>query len=325
MVARALGVVRALRLSMLTAIAGFALCAVNGGFFWFLPWRVLAGFTGGVLMVLAGPSVQAVVPSTLRNLASGAVIAGVGLGIIVSALLVPAILPFGLSSAWLALAAAAALLTAVSWSIWPDVPAPPPAPLRGPPLPDGGVMMLTTYGFAGFAGTAHMVFWPDFVARGLALGTEAGGLAWLGYGVAAALGGVVFTRLADRAGAGRALALAMIAPAGSLVLPLIWTGPLALLASTVGAGMTVLGITALGLVRSRELGGEAGPRLWRLATAIWGVTTAAAGFLLSWLLAMTGSHLPMFVAGLAAAMIGLLLAVRSGPESRRTNPPVSGA
>jgi hypothetical protein len=109
------------------------------------------------------------------------------------------------------------------------------------------------------------------------------------------------------------------------VLPLIWTGPLALLASTVGAGMTVLGITALGLVRSRELGGEAGPRLWRLATAIWGVTTAAAGFLLSWLLAMTGSHLPMFVAGLAAAMIGLLLAVRSGPESRRTSPPVSGA
>ncbi len=316
MVARVLGVVWALRLSMMTAVAGFALCAINGGFLWFLPWRVLAGFTGGVLMVLAGPAVQAVVPRKMRNLASGFVIAGVGLGIIISALLVPALLPFGLSAAWLALAFTAALLAALSWRIWPDVPAPPPAPRGGPPLPEGGGMLLIVYGFAGFAGTAHMVFWPDFIARGLGLGTEAGGLAWLGYGTAAALGGIIFSRLADRLGAGRALTLALMAQAFSLVLPLIWTSPLALFASTVGAGVTVLGITALGLVRSRELGGDAAPRLWRLATAVWGVTTAAAGFLLSWLLVMTGSHLPMFVTGLVAALIGFLLAVGANSKAQ---------
>lgn len=317
MVARVLGVVLALRLSMLTAVAGFALCALNGGFFWFLPWRVLAGFTGGVLMVLAGPAVQMVVPADMRNLASGVVITGVGLGIIVSALLVPALLPFGLSAAWLALALAAALLAALSWTIWPNVQAPPPAPRSGPPLPEGGLMLLVVYGFAGFAGTTHMVFWPDFVARGLGLGTEAGGLAWLGYGAAAAVGGLAFGRLADWLGGGRAIAIAVAAQALSLALPLIWTGPLALLASTAGAGVTVLGITALTLVRSRELGGEAAPRLWRLATATWGVTTAAAGFFLSWLLAMTGSHMPMFMAGLASALIGFLLAVRSGPQAQK--------
>ena len=178
-------------------------------------------------------------------------------------------------------------------------------------------MLLVLYGFAGFAGTTHMVFWPDFVARGLGFGTDAGGLAWLGYGISAALGGVIFTRLADWLGAGRAMVLGMAAQALTLALPLFWTGPLALGISTVGAGLTVLGITALGLVRSRELGGEAASRLWRLATAIWGVTTAGAGFFLAWLLAQTGGHAAMFMAGLGAALIGLLLAIWSSATSEK--------
>lgn len=316
-VARALGVVRALRLCMLLAIAGFGFCAIDGGFLWFLPWRVLAGLTGGVLMVLAGPAVQTVVPIAMRNFASGAVITGVGLGIIVSALLVPAILPWGLSATWLALACMAGLLTILSWRIWPDVSPPPPTSRSGPPLPEGGVMFLVIYGFAGFAATAHMVFWPDFIARGLGLGMEKGGLAWLGFGIAASLGGIIFSRVADWLGAAQAIGIALLIQACSLLLPLLWTGPFSLLLSTMTAGVTVLGITALALVRSRELGGEVGPRLWRLATAIWGVTTAAAGFILSWLLAVTDSHLPMFAVGFGAALISLSLGIWSVSQAQR--------
>ena len=316
-VARAFGVVRALRLCMLLAILGFGLCAINGGFFWFLPWRILAGLTGGVLMVLAGPAVQAVVPHAMRNLASGAVITGVGLGIMVSALLVPTILPWGLPATWLALACIAGLLTILSWKIWPDVEPPPPASSDGPPLPAGGVMLLVVYGFAGFAATAHMVFWPDFIARGLGLGMEKGGLAWLGFGIAASLGGIIFSRLADWLGAAQAISIALLIQACSLLLPLLWTGPFALLLSTITAGVTVLGITALALVRSRELGGEAGPRLWRLSTAIWGVTTAAAGFILSLILDLTESHLPMFALGFGAAMISLSLSAWSMMQAQK--------
>lgn len=308
-VARALGVAQALRVCMLAAVAGFALCAVRGGFLWFLPWRILAGFSGGVLMVLAGPAVQAVVPPPMRGLASGVVITGVGFGIMIGALLVPALLPLGLSAAWMALACAALLLTALSWTLWPDVPAPPPARHGGAPLPEGATTLLIIYGLAGLAGTAHMVFWPDFIARGLNLGANAGALAWLGFGMAASLGAVAFGRLADWLGAATSMGIGVAIQALSLVLPLIWTGPLALGASTVGAGVTVLGITALTLVRSRELGGDAAPRLWRLATAVWGTTTAAAGFLLSWLLAMTNSHLPLFAMGLVAALTALLITI----------------
>ena len=313
MVARRLGVIWTLRVCMLLAVAGFALCAVDGrnlgGFWWFLPWRVLAGFTGGVLMVLAGPAVQAVVPVSMRGLASGIVITGVGLGIMSGAVLVPAMLAWGLGTVWLALAAAAALLAALSWTIWPDVPAPPAAARGGPALPNGTGTLLVIYGLAGLAGTAHMVFWPDFIARGLGLGTQAGGLAWLGFGAAASLGGVVFGRLADWLGARRAMAVGVAVQVVSLVVPLLGTGTLALAVSTAGAGVTVLGITVLALVRSRELGGVAAPRLWRLATGVWGVTTASAGFFLSWLLASTGSHFSLFATGLAAALAALAVAL----------------
>jgi len=276
---------------------------------------ILAGTTAAstiapalwVLMVLAGPAVQAVVPLAMRGLASGIVITGVGPGIMLGAVLVPALLPWGLPAAWLALAGAAALLTATSWTIWPNVPPPPPAPRAGGGLPAGAMTLLVIYGLSGVAATAHMVFWPDFVARGLGLGANAGALAWLGFGAAAGLGGVGFGRLADRLGAARALALGIGIQTLSLVLPLLWTGPIALGVSTAGAGVTLIGITVLALVRSRELAHEAAPRLWRLATAVWGVSTAAAGFLLSWLLAATASHLPLFAVGLAAALAALLV------------------
>lgn len=94
----------------------------------------------------------------------------------------------------------------------------------------------------------------------------------------------------------------------ALALPLVSTHPLALALSTATSGLTVLGITVLALIRSRELGGEAATRLWRLATGVWGVTTAAAGFALSWLLAATGSHAALFAASLVPGLLAFAIA-----------------
>jgi len=55
-----------------------------------------------------------------------------------------------------------------------------------------------------------------------------------------------------------------------------------------------------------------------LATASWGVATAAVGFLRSWILAATHRHLPLFTAGLAAALMALLIASLPGPRMRST-------
>jgi predicted MFS family arabinose efflux permease len=306
-VGRRLGVVRALRLAMLISAVAFALCAIRGSLLWFLPWRVLAGFAGAVLMVLAGPAVQAAVPAHKRGLASGVTIAGVGIGIVAGAVLVPALLPLGLPATWLALCAAGLVVTALTWAFWP--PAPPPLAGRAfrTALVPGAAQLVATYGLAAVAATPHMLWWPDYVARGLGSGTVAAGLFWLLYRVAATCGPTVCGALADRIGSSGAVMIALVAQAFGLLLPLLGRNEALLVASTALSGLTALGITALGLIRSRELAGEAGASLWSLCTVTWGAGQALTGFFLAWLYTATGSHLALFATGLIASAIALLL------------------
>ena len=124
-VGRRLGLRPALRLGMAGATICLLLCAIRGPLPWLLPWRTLAGIAGGILMVLAGAAVQAAAPPRLRGLAGGLLFAGVGLGIMTSAVIVPALLTSDIAATWLALATAGLLLTLVSWTLWPHVPPPP--------------------------------------------------------------------------------------------------------------------------------------------------------------------------------------------------------
>lgn len=303
-IGRALGLRWALRSAMLLAVLGLSLCAVPGGLGWMSPWRALSGLSGGILMVLAGPAVQAVVPAGMRGLAAGLVFAGVGSGIVLGALLIPAILPFGLSAAWLALAALAALLTTISWTLWPQTE--PPPKLRMPRLAGPAGALVLTYALAAVAQTAHMVWWPDFIARGLNRGTATGALFWILYGVSAASGPALCGRLADRIGAARGLRLIMALQAVAMVLPLLSNASPALILSTICAGGTALGCTALILIRAREIAGAGATSIWRLGTAGFGLSQTLAAFLFASLYASTGSHLPLFAVATVAALGALI-------------------
>jgi len=306
-IGRRLGMRRALRTAIVVAAGCFALCAWRGGLAWFLPWRTLAGIAGGVLMVLAGPAVQGAVAPASRGLAAGVMFAGVGLGIVAAATIVPALLPVGLPAAWLALAAVASVLAVVSWPRWPDVP---PPPRVGLPRLRGGAIgrLMVAYALGGVAATPHMGWWPDFIARGLGQGTGAGSAYWLLYGVAAACGPAVCGRLADRTGVARAYFAATVAQAVAVALPLASQGVPALVLSTALAGATTVGLTALALTRALELSAAATPGIWRLSTVGWAAAQTATGFVLAWLYTATGSHLPLFAVGLVAALTAVVLA-----------------
>jgi predicted MFS family arabinose efflux permease len=300
---------------MLTATSCFLLCAIPGGLAWLAPWRALTGFAGGLLMVLAGPAVQAVVPASMRGLAAGLVFAGVGTGIVTGALLIPAMLPQGIPATWLALAALAAGLTALSWRLWPNVPAPPA--MRLPKLSGKAGLMVLSYAFAAMAQTVHMVWWPDFIARGLGQGAATAALFWMLYGAAAASGPAVFGRLADRIGAGRGLKIAMAIQAAGLALPLLSVTTSSLLISAIFSGSTAIGSTALTLTRARELGGPEGPGLWRISTSGFGLAQTGTGFFLAWLYSTNGHHAALFWVGLVAALCAFLLSLSpSHPASK---------
>lgn len=303
-VGRRIGLRPALRLGMTVATACLLLCAIQGPLAWLLPWRTLAGIAGGILMVLAGPAVQAAAPPRLRGLAGGLLFAGVGLGIMASAVIVPALLSRGVADTWLALGAAGLALSLLSWRRWPDVP---PPPLGSSPKLAGAVGRLTlAYGLASVAATAYMAWWPDFIARGLGQGTTMGSLGWLLYGIGVTIGPGLCGLVADRIGGRRTYALTLLIQLFPAALPLVaHSWPWLTVAALVG-GITAAGLTGLTLVRARELAGDHASGVWRIGTIAWAAAQMASGFLMTWAYSL-GGHAAVFAIGLVGAVLAAVV------------------
>ncbi len=306
---RLFGVRRALRGAMLVASGCFLLCAHRGGLIWLLPWRTLAGVAGGTLMVLAGPAVHASVPPGKRARAGGVMFAGVGSGIAIGAVIVPLLLPWGVAATWRVLAVTAAALSMLAWRHVPDVPPPPDPGL--PRLPRRAWMLILSYAASAVAITPHMLFWPDFIARGLGFGVRAGALGWLGFGLAAIAGPGLFSALAIRFGTVTSYRVSVATQGVAALLPVLLHSVPALAVSTLLAGSSALGATTLMIPVGRELAGDLAPSIWRLGTASWGAAQTATGFALAALLAATGSHLPLFALGAAAGLLAAVLVPRA--------------
>jgi predicted MFS family arabinose efflux permease len=301
-------------------------------FLWFFGWRFVAGLAGGVLMVLAAPTVLPHVPPARRGLAGGVIFTGVGLGIAASGTLVPVLLRLGLTPAWLGLGGLALVLTVLAWRGWPDAPAghadePPPASRLAP---RAGPTLSALY--AGYALNAaglvpHMVFLVDFVARGLELGIDTGARFWVLFGLGATVGPVLAGQLADRIGFKAALRLAFLVQAGAVAVLAATSGPAGLIVSSVVIGAFVPGIVPLVLGRVQELvpqGDLAGrTAAWSIATTAFALGQAGGAYGFAFLFDRTGGYAPLFALGAAAILLALIIdlavamALRTDCRSRR--------
>ena len=296
------------RMAMLASALSLAACCAPLPFLWFFTWRLLAGFTGGVLMILAPSCVLAQVSPGRRGLASGLIMTGVGLGIAASGTLVPLLLRSGLPAAWLGLGAIALVLTLVSWRAWPEGAVAAIAPAGGVPARFG--LVSASYGMCAVAMVPHMVFLADFVARGLGRGIGAGALAWVLYGVGALGGAVIGGRMSDRIGAAATFRVIIAADAATIAV-LLWTSdPVAIAASIVVAGMMAPGISAVTLGRVGQLaGGDPATRQrgWTQATVAWAIGQAAGAYGMAWLYSAAGGYAMLFASALAALAVAAVI------------------
>lgn len=306
---RAMGGTDAIRLAAAATAVSLLACGWNLGFAWYAAWRFLAGVTGGVLMVLAVPVVLAVTAPERRGRAAGVVITGIGLGITASGLIIPALASAGPRAIWLALAAAAAALTAYIWFAVPreriDAATTKAA---APRLPPAVWPLLAAYGCDAIGFIPHTVFWIDFIARALGHGLATGGTHWIVFGCSVVVGPLLCGLFADRYGLGVAFLLSMLVKAAGVGLPLVSTHPVALFASSVVVGMLVSGSTSLCSAWTAELVGIAHHRrVWGWMTGAFGVALAAGAWLLSHIFALTHAYPPLFAIGAGALVAGVVL------------------
>jgi predicted MFS family arabinose efflux permease len=314
-VARGIGVPATLDLGMALVVLSLAACAWNGGFAWLMAWRAMAGVAGGLLMALAGPATQASVPAGRRGTAGGLVIAGVGIGIVGGALLVPPLLGQGLPAAWLGIAAAVAQLWLAVRRHWPTMELHGAAAQRPPPA----LLLLATYGLHSAGMVPPMVYLADLAARGRGMGIAAGALTWLLFGAGGIVGGALSGRLVDRLGSRPALLLWLGVQVLALGLALV-PAPLAVTAAAVAAGFAAMGVTTVTLSVCREIAPAQSAALWVRATAVFGVVQTAVAFALAPIFAATGeSHAVVFATGLGSSLAALAAAVFLEQQPIRRN------
>ena len=227
------------RLMMLVATATFFACALRLGFPWFVFWRFLSGLSGGLLMVAVAPTVLAVVRAERRGRIGGIMFAGVGHRH--RRLRHPG--------------AAAAARGPGHGLAGPGCRIPRPDPAGLDPLArrrtpaarqrrDGRVepgwpiiAVCAVYALFALGLVPHMVFFVDFIARGLGWGVTVGAGFWVVYGVGAVCGPFIAGWLGDRIGFGRALSVALGLQLAVVLIPLLapFTLPLAVSALVMGA------------------------------------------------------------------------------------------
>jgi len=303
--ARRVSVPRALDAGMAMAVLAFAACAWHGGLAWLGFWRCLAGISGGMLMGLAGPSVQAVTPPERRGRAGGMVLFGVGGGITLGAVMVPILLQGGVALAWLGLSLMALLLWLLMRPHWPRPPAAETAP-EGRTPPAYGIII--DYARSGAGLVPPMLYLSDLAARGRGLGVELGAGMWLLFGLGCISGALLGGRAVDRWGGRFAIFLWMIIQSVALALALpqaLWVlVPLGLV-----SGLAALGITTVALSAARERAGALAGVIWVRVTAGFAVAQAISGFALAALFRVTDeSHAAVFAAGLVLSLLGLVVA-----------------
>jgi predicted MFS family arabinose efflux permease len=290
-------------------------------------------------MVLPGPLVVPRHDQAIRVGAASIVFSGVGLGPVVSGLLVPvliaglgvvvvfgdAVLPLvfrGVEGAWLGLGALCLALTAGAWRQWPaELPA---APDEATVQASGRTvwLILVAHGLNAVGYLAHTMFWVDYLVRDMGMTLASGGFYWSVFGFGAAVGPLLAGRLARTFGIKHCLLAGFALKALAAALPVWASSAPALFASSLVMGICTPGVVALVAAYTLETVGPALNRtVWGKATFSFSLAQGAGGFLMALAVSHLDSYRPLFLVSAMALLgaIACLAAVRKHQAPRMSD------
>src|SRR5687768_12271749 len=271
-----------IRILLVSAVAVAATTAVMATTTDLTAWsvvRFVAGLASAGVLVLASGLVLGDLRRQGRASLSGWLFSGVGLGIVISGVVVRLTgETLGWRGDWLLLAL---LATAAVYPCWrwlprarqanasPTTSPPVLAPARGHAVPVAHVLLFAAYFLEGVGYIVTGTFLVAIV-DGTADLRGIGADVWIVVGLAVIPSAVLWSALGGRMGYARALAAAYVLQAVGIVLPIVG-GAGAAFASAVLFGGTFAGITALTLTLAGHLAPSRSAQLIGMLTAIFGV------------------------------------------------------
>jgi predicted MFS family arabinose efflux permease len=247
-----------------------------------LAWHALrfgSGVFSAVALVFMTGFVLETFAATGRGQWIGWVYGGVGIGIVLSSIVIEVLQRRNVAWdwQWIAGGVLAGLLAlpalAYAFGIRPPPPLPPrpaDAPKRAPLFSLKFTLLLVSYGGLGVGYVVQATYLPTLV-RALPALSDFSTLAWLIVGLAAAPSNVFWQAAANRMGQVPALMLAYLFQAAGLLAPVLWHSVPGVVIGATALGATLVGITSLGLQQARSLAGDQAPRALALMTASFGL------------------------------------------------------
>lgn len=295
-------------------------------FSWYFLWRVVSGYCGGIVMVLAATLILPHVPAHRLGLATGLMFTGVGSGIALSGLLVPLLVEIGLTETWVVLGTISLALTIAVYPFWPRNVAlqSKQSPTLETKLAHAFTFSLTslylTYGLIAMALTAHMVFLVDYVARDLNLGLGIGGQIWIAFGLGAMVGPLSVGALAGWIGFKYALHLLLLIMFLFIGIVLVDHSLATLYASAFVVGATVPGVVPLIAGSVHELtrsNSSLNKTAWSLCTVAFAIGQAIAAYVFAAMYENFLEYIPVFQLATAIALLALVINLLSARWKNR--------
>jgi len=297
---------------LVLSVLGIGLCAWNLGFLWFSVWRLIAGFSGGGLMVLVPSLILADVPIRRKGLVSSIMFSGIGLAMVFFSELVPV---FNMLGGILWVWAGFGLCTIVMGLIAFRSLTSSDLPLLTPPrcaeqLSSGARRSLIFAGAAylvyGIAIVPYNLFLADYAREVLHASLSISSFLFSLQGVGCFLGSLMGGWLRNFLGARRALivmaTLSVVSVLILLVIPSAW----AVGVSAFLLGFCIVAIVLLVSLCVDEIAGAAQhARYWSYITLCYAAAQLGAGYGFSALLAANLHYIVLFWIALPMSILTL--------------------
>jgi predicted MFS family arabinose efflux permease len=286
----------------------------------FMLLRFLGGFASAFALVFTSSLVLDRLLAAERGHMAGHQFAGVGAGIVVSAILVAQLAAHRVAWQWQWIATGLLSVLAVA-AVAALIPARRDRGAVAAANGTGGIgrplaALVLAYGLFGFGYVITATFLVQLVRTSAEM-APIEPFIWVIVGLASMPSVAFWAAIGRRIGLGAGYALACLVEALGVLASVLWNAPAGAILAAILVGGTFVGITVLGLVGARRLASGSASRIIGLMTASFGVGQIVGPAFAGWIHDLTGTFLlPSITAAAALILAALLVWLFSAPALR---------
>ncbi|PAK37116.1 YbfB/YjiJ family MFS transporter [Peribacillus simplex] len=301
-----------LRVSLIISILTTALMGLTySNLLWNL-LRFLSGFASAFVLVLASGIVLDKLAAIRKTSWSGLFYGGVGLGILLSSLLIPSLNHlFRWEGTWIGLAVVSGILAIFVW-IWLDDPPnvvkkknKQDMIVKVPPA-KWLIWLIIAYGLEGLGYIVTGTFIVS-IAEKTSYFHNGATLVWMMVGLAAIPSCLIWSLLAKKWGFIKSLVLAMVLQSLGIAMPAFWMSKTSFVISALLFGATFMGITTLATTLGREMSPSNSSRAIGILSAIYAIGQLIGPTLAGVLSSFTHDFNSVFIGAACIVFFGAIL------------------